>query len=421
MSTAQRLEGRSFVAPDSPRSTDRASGTAWFDLTASFGWRRPPSGIVRVEQECLRQALRRNHPALRYCLYDAAMQCWYELPEADAAAILTRRHAPDGAAPNEADPVWQPRSGPIRLRAGDRYLNLSADQTLERMVALFEARQRLGLRVFGILYDLIPVKFPHFYWNQADQSCARYLADVASIVEHLFCISRSARQDMLDFCSDIGVAPPPMSVVRLGDALAAPPGEAGAEVATLCQEPFILTVGSIEIRKNHETLYRALLDLLARGIDDLPTLVFAGMKGWRIDDLWLSLELDPRVRGRIRVLPHATDADLAALYRNCLFTVFPSQYEGWGLPVAESLAHGKLCLASHNSAIPEIAPEGMIELIDTFDVRAWADAMLATSRDGAARAERERLIREQYQVTPWEQPAGEILDRFLAGALSDPP
>ncbi|MGE4337571.1 MAG: glycosyltransferase, partial [Pigmentiphaga sp.] len=169
------------------------------------------------------------------------------------------------------------------------------------------------------------------------------------------------------------------------------------------------------------TLYRALLDLLARGIDDLPTLVFAGMKGWRIDDLWLSLELDPRVRGRIRVLPHATDADLAALYQNCLFTAFPSQYEGWGLPVAESLAHGKLCLASRNSAIPEIAPEGMIELIDTFDVRAWANALLAASRDGAARAGRERLIREQYRVTPWEQPAGEILDRFLAGALSDPP
>ncbi|MCK9510955.1 MAG: glycosyltransferase family 4 protein [Pigmentiphaga sp.] len=389
--------------------------TAWFDLTASFGWRRPPSGIVRVEQECLRQALRLRHPALRYCLYDAAMQCWYELPEAEAAAILTRRYAPAGAAQVDDTPPWQPRSAPLRLREGDRYLNLSADQTLERMVALFEARQRLGLRVFGMLYDLIPVKFPHFYWNQADQSCARYLADVASIVEHLFCISQSARRDMLDFCQDIGVAPPPISVVRLGDALAVAEGEAGAEVVELCRQPFILTVGSIEIRKNHETLYRALLDLLARGIEDLPLLVFAGMKGWRIDDLWLSLELDPRIRGRIRVLPNATDADLAHLYRHCLFTVFPSQYEGWGLPVAESLAHGKLCLASRNSAIPEIAPEEMVELIDTFDVRAWADAMLAASRDAGRRADRERRIREQYRVTPWERPAGEVLDRFLSG------
>src|SRR5690606_22141953 len=149
--------------------------------------------------------------------------------------------------------------------------------------------------------------------------------------------------------------------------------------------------GTLEIRKNHEVLYRAVLDLLARGREP-PLLVFAGMRGWRVDDLLQTLEHDPRVRNRIRIVAHASDADIDALYRSCLFTAFPSHYEGWGLPVAESLAYGKFCIASSAGSIPEVGGE-LTALLSPHDVRAWADALWHYASDSHTLQVREAAIR----------------------------
>lgn len=383
----------------------------WFDVSAAHGWHRPPSGIIRVELECLRLALQLPVGQVGFCVFDGAMECWYEMPAEVAARLLDRAHRQADAAP---EPTWQPRSSPLRFQPGDGYVCLSADQTLARFVALYQARSQLGLRVFGMVYDLIPILFPHFYWNQADQSCARFMVDLVTVCEHLFCISQATRRDLMAFCQDVGIAPPPVSVVRLGDALAAPSGAVSDSVCELARQPFVLVVGTVEIRKNHETLYRAVLDVLARGQAEPPRLVFAGMRGWRVDDLLLSLELDPRVRGRIVHLPHATDADLQYLYQHCLGTAFPSQYEGWGLPVAESLAHGKPCLVARNSAMPEIAAESLLTFLDTFDVRGWADALVRLGGDAAWRQQQEQRIRAQYRVTAWAEPARQVLQHSLA-------
>lgn len=388
----------------------------WFDLTASFHWRRAPSGITRVEQECCRWMLDEHPDRVSFCVYDTDMQCWYPLPAAQARAVLDRRYDAAGAALPETVSAWQPGSAPLVFAPGDCFVCLNADQTPERLMALYVARKSVGLRVFGIVYDLIQILFPHFYWQHADHGCARFLLDMAWIAEHMVCISERTRDDLTRFYADLNVPPPELSLVRLGDELpAAAHAEHSAEVQDILTQPFILVVGTIEIRKNHETLYRAILDLLDRGEENLPLLVFAGMRGWRVDDLLTSLAIDPRVRGRVRILAHASDADLAQLYRACRFTAYPSLYEGWGLPVAESLAYGKFCLASNAGSIPEIAGE-LIEMLSPYDVRSWADRLLAYSRDDALLAHREAGIRRDYRVTPWRQTAAKILAPALRAA-----
>ena len=385
----------------------------WFDLTVSFNLRRAPSGIPRVEQECCRWVLATHPERVSFCVYDETMHCWYPLPTDEARAVLERQYHPDGSAVASTLSTWQPGSAPLTFRPGDGYVCLNADQTPQRLAALYAAHRQAGLRVFAFAHDIIQILFPHFYWLHADQGCARYFVDLAWSAEHLFCNSRRTRDDLTAFYGEVGMAPPPMSVVRLGDEL---PADAAApcsdEVRDIVRRPFILTVGTLEIRKNHETLYRALLDLLDRGEHDLPTLVFAGMRGWRIDDLLASLQIDRRVQQRIRIVSHASDADLATLYRACRFTAFPSFYEGWGLPVAESLAYGKFCLASNAGSIPEIAGD-LIEMVSPYDVRAWADRMLAYSRDHALLAQREQAIRAQYVVTPWRETAAAIMQPVL--------
>ena len=106
-------------------------------------------------------------------------------------------------------------------------------------------------------------------------------------------------------------------------------------------------------------------------------------------------------------LRESNDAQLGRLYDSALFTVYPSLYEGWGLPVAESLARGKICVASKATSIPEIAPE-LTDLCDPRDVDAWTAAVRRFAFDHETRRRREEQIRTEYRRTPWHETAAVI-------------
>jgi glycosyltransferase involved in cell wall biosynthesis len=136
----------------------------------------------------------------------------------------------------------------------------------------------------------------------------------------------------------------------------------------------VLFVSTIEARKNHLLLFRVWRRLLDELPADLvPTLVFAGRVGWLVEDLMRQLQNTDFLDGKIRLIEDASDAELAALYRGCSFTVFPSLYEGWGLPVTERLAFGKPCLAARATSVPEAGGR----LARYFDPESVADAYAA--------------------------------------------
>ncbi|MDT8349839.1 glycosyltransferase, partial [Roseomonas mucosa] len=79
----------------------------------------------------------------------------------------------------------------------------------------------------------------------------------------------------------------------------------------------------------------------------------AGRVGWLVADLMQQLENAEWLGGKIRLVRDPSDEELLALYRGCRFTLFPSLFEGWGLPVSESLALGRPCIASNRTSLPE--------------------------------------------------------------------
>lgn len=130
--------------------------------------------------------------------------------------------------------------------------------------------------------------------------------------------------------------------------------------------PFVLCVCTIEARKNHVYLFLIWQRMIEDGID-VPDLVFVGRPGWRVSELLDQIEASRFLDGRLHILNGLTDEELSGLYDRCLFTAFPSFVEGWGLPVGESLAHGKVCVASSTSSIPEVGGEHVI-YVDPFDI-----------------------------------------------------
>jgi glycosyltransferase involved in cell wall biosynthesis len=134
----------------------------------------------------------------------------------------------------------------------------------------------------------------------------------------------------------------------------------------------------------------------------VPDLIFVGARGWLIDPLLEELAATHNLGGKVQIRSDLSDTELRICYRHCLFTVYPSFVEGWGFPLAESLQHGKLCVASNRSALPEVGGE----LLDYFDPDDDGGALAAIERaifDDEYRAHREARIRAEYRAPSWEE------------------
>ena len=246
-------------------------------------------------------------------------------------------------------------------------------------------KQKYGFKFFGMCYDLIPVDYPHLVPDGYAPLIQEYLADLVWAADHIFCISETTKDDLLRFIDgQLIPAMPTMSVAYLGSEMASKGTSAGLP-EQLTQQTFMLFVSTIERRKNHEVLYRAYLQILEKLGEETPLLVFVGMSGWNVQDLLKDLQNDPRLKdslggSRLLQLQQISDHQLTWLYQNCAFTLYPSLYEGWGLPIVESLTQGVPVISSTTPACVE-ASSGKTLLVDPWATNGWIEAITRLLKD----------------------------------------
>ena len=182
---------------------------------------------------------------------------------------------------------------------------------------------------------------------------------------------------------------------------------------------YVLFVSTLEARKNHALAVRVwslLLDEVRAGRRQpgtVPSLVFAGRIGWLVADLLQQLENTRWLSGNVRMIQDPTDSELRTLYEGCLFTIFPSLQEGWGLPVTESLAVGKPCLSSNAAALPE-AGGTLCRYFDPEDLGSAYQAVTAVLDDPACLADWEAQVQREFRPVPWAESARALLDAVAA-------
>jgi len=347
----------------------------------------------------------------RFPAFQSATRSYIELKKAIRQFFKPEDTMAYPAAPAHVE-LANPRtlSGQAPFSREDTYISLGLDWDQKDVIFLYELRQRIGFKTLLFCYDIIPVKLPHLCVGDVSAKFAMYFANLAWSADKIQCISECSRSDLKRLLTELGAPIPELEVIRLGcEVPVLSGGEANFEVASLIKQKFLLFVSTIERRKNHETVYRAYTRLVDQGCTGLPLLVFVGMPGWGVADLMADLRLDPRIQPYIRILNHVTDTDLVHLYRNAYFTVYPSLYEGWGLPVAESLAYGKFCLAANSASLPEVGGD-LIEYLDPWDVPLWAERLRWYIEHPAELAEAERRIRDDYHPASWADCAASILN-----------
>lgn len=173
--------------------------------------------------------------------------------------------------------------------------------------------------------------------------------------------------------------------------------------------PYLLNVGAIQYRKNHVRLLQA-FDKLVREHDIPHTLVIAGRDGWGSDHIYAEyerLQLGPRVC----FLGYVPEEDLPLLYAAADLVVYPSIYEGFGLPLLEAMASGVVLAVANTSSLPEVGGEAAL-YFDPFDVDDMAHTILRgiMSIDDRQRL-REMGIERAGEFT-WQKTARETLDVY---------
>jgi glycosyltransferase involved in cell wall biosynthesis len=172
---------------------------------------------------------------------------------------------------------------------------------------------------------------------------------------------------------------------------------------------YALFVSTIEARKNHLLLFRIWQRLLEElPAERVPILVFAGRVGWLVGDLMRQIANTGHLNGKLMVLENTADAEIAALYQGCLFTLYPSFHEGWGLPVTESLAFGKPCLIADRTSLPE-AGGGLVRAFDPDNLHDAHAAIRQVILDPDDLARWEERVRREFRPTPWSASAGTVL------------
>ncbi|MDZ7935437.1 MAG: glycosyltransferase family 1 protein [Emticicia sp.] len=173
----------------------------------------------------------------------------------------------------------------------------------------------------------------------------------------------------------------------------------------------LLSVSTLEPRKNIERTIRAFLKLIQQEhINDL-NLVLVGTKGWQFDGIFEEIKSNPALKERIITTGFVADGDLAALYSSAIGFVYPSLYEGFGLPPLEAMQCGTPVISSTKSSIPEVVGDSGI-LVEPTDETAISAAMLKFYQNENFRNELSQKALLQATKFSWERFTDEHIEIY---------
>lgn len=312
---------------------------------------------------------------------------------------------------------------------GDPLIVLGATWAIDGLEDSLRAlKEQNGVVITQMIHDLIPLRVPEHVNGDFIAAFYRWLRALPEYCSHFLANSQNTARDLAAFLAEVD-RPRPIEVVPLAqeftevsvapiEQVVGPDGPfkqaversltLRREILNLTKVPYVLVVGTIESRKNGWRLAQAWQRLAREEGLEMPRLVFAGRPGWLNEDFDGLMAATGNLGGWVQFALRPSDAELAYLYRNSLFTATVSLYEGWGLPIGESLHFGKTAVVAENSAMPEVGGD-MVEYCDAHSLR----SIQAACRRLIADPEHRRALEARIAATRlrrWDDVAGDIVE-----------
>lgn len=272
------------------------------------------------------------------------------------------------------------------------------------------------------IHDLSLLLHSNTHLESLVQRARRRLPVMTRLATRIITDSESVKREI---CEHLNVRPEKITSVALAPREVFQPVAEHAARETRqrlgVSDEFILFVGTVEPRKNLVTLVRAFEEVL-RNTELKPQLVIAGQRGWMNEDLFAQIE-SAALSSFIRFTGYLTDEDLRALYSSCRVAVYPSLYEGFGLPPLEAMACGAPVITSRIPVIMETSAQAA-RLVNPTDVQELAGALVELLTDANAREHLSRAGLERAAEYTWARTARETLAVYaealksLSGAVT---
>src|SRR5262249_31126641 len=272
------------------------------------------------------------------------------------------------------------------------------------------------------IYDLSFLKFPHHFEHRWRTYVNAVMPSVLRRVSAVICISEHTRQDLL---ASYEVADQKVHVVYCGiDHERFHPGatmDRSWSESVGIHKDYVLHVGTLSERKNIPMLLRAVALLQSRGKFADYQLVLAGPE---VSVLSGASEIHKTIwylglKDVVALTGHVPEAQLPGLYAQAKVLAMPSLYEGFGLPVLESMAVGTPVVASNTSSLPEIVKDAGL-MVPAHDIAGWAEAIGDLLKSPAHAEEISRRGLARAAEFSWQQAAAQTLDvyRSVMGSAS---
>ncbi len=387
------------------------------DLIAFFGQRRLPTGIQRVQIEISLAALEDKIRPI-FCIYASARRGWIRLDDDRFETLCRLAKQSD----DTEDPAWRDHLGHLyRTIAVSRtalfpycgiLVNLGtswADRNY--LLDVRTIRTRDAIIYVPLVFDLIPLIEPLWFMQSLVRDYRAWFGSLLHSADGYIAISQATRRDLIEKSMQWNASVPAdaIPVVRLdGDFRQGSTSTDILQAYSLEGQNYVLLVSTLEPRKNHIGAFKAWITLANRlGESALPNLVCVGGRGWLNEDMHQMLRDHPALQRMVHILHGIPDDELATLYEHCLFALYPSLYEGWGLPVSEALSYGKVPAISNISSLPE-AGGSFARYFDPYDAADIATTV-CTLLDKETRLGAEAEIQRLYVPQSWRQIATDLI------------
>lgn len=264
-------------------------------------------------------------------------------------------------------------------------------------------------KVVYTLYDLSVLEHPEFTTEQNRGVCFNGLFDAANNADFVISISDYSRNKFLQIFPHF--PPARIAVIYPGSRFQSDYkiSKISQTVEELESARFWLAVGTLEPRKNLRRLLKA-YSVYKTKSERIYPLVLVGGKGWFEDDLEEFVAKLDLVRN-VRFLGYVSDEKLNWLYGNCFAFIYPSLYEGFGMPVLEAMGNGAAVIVSNATSLPEVAGEAG-HYINPLSEKAITEAICLLADDEAYRLDLKKLALDQAYNFSWQQSAMETLEVY---------
>jgi glycosyltransferase involved in cell wall biosynthesis len=272
---------------------------------------------------------------------------------------------------------------------------------------------------FLTVHDFIPVLFPHFFSFRETRMLRKTLNSLYPD-DWVFAVSQSTKNDL---CSFFSIDPARVFVTYPAASEHFKPCHDTEYIDmvrkkyNIPEEPYFLSLGTLEPRKNLAHTIECFAKVVEQeGLDDV-NLVVVGTKGWQHDSIFEAIALNPAVKKRIVFTGYVEDEELPALYSSALGFVYPSLYEGFGLPPLEAMQCGAPVIVSDTSSLPEVAGNAGI-MVSPKDKDALCQAILELYQKTDLRKNLKARGLEQARQFSWTRCAQETIDAYKQAIAS---